>query len=110
MISKKLWPLAWACLLSGVLVAGLLYPVASGLGVVSNRAAAAVENVSSELLNGTLPEVTTMTDASGTPIALLFDQYRYQVGYNDIAPDMIRAIISIEDRRFLEHDLSLIHI
>ena len=45
-----------------------------------------------------------MTDASGTPIALLFDQYRYQVGYNDIAPDMIRAIISIEDRRFLEHD------
>ena len=104
MISKKLWPLAWACLLSGVLVAGLLYPVASGLGVVSNRAAAAVENVSSELLNGTLPEVTTMTDASGTPIALLFDQYRYQVGYNDIAPDMIRAIISIEDRRFLEHD------
>ncbi|MFW0786555.1 penicillin-binding protein [Gordonia sp. CPCC 206044] len=103
-MSKKLWPLAGACLLAGVLVAGLLYPVASGLGVVSNRAAAAVENVSSELLNGTLPEVTTMTDASGKPIAQLFDQYRYQVGYNDISPDMIRAIISIEDRRFLEHD------
>ena len=103
-ISKKLWPLAGSCVLAGVLVAGLLYPVASGLGVVSNRAASAVENVSSELLNGTLPEVTTMTDAAGTPIAVLFDQYRYQVGYNDIAPDMIRAIISIEDRRFLEHD------
>lgn len=103
-ISKKLWPLAGACLMAGVLVAGLLYPVASGLGVMSNRAAAAVENVSSELLNGTLPEVSTMTDAAGTPIALLYDQYRYQVGYNDISPDMIRAIISIEDRRFLEHD------
>ncbi|MEE3851585.1 penicillin-binding protein [Gordonia sp. LSe1-13] len=102
--SKKLWSLGGACLLAGVLVAGLLYPVASGLGVVSNRAAAAVENVSSELLNGTLPEVTTMTDAAGNPIARLFDQYRYQVGYNDISPDMIRAIISIEDRRFLEHD------
>ncbi|WAC57363.1 penicillin-binding protein [Gordonia sp. SL306] len=103
-ISKKLWPLAGACLLAGVLVAGLLYPVASGMGVVSNRAASAVENVSSELLNGTLPEVTTMTDSAGTPIAVLYDQYRYQVGYNDISPDMIRAIISIEDRRFLEHD------
>lgn len=102
--SKKLWSLAGACLLAGVLVAGLLYPVASGLGVMSNRAAAAVENVSSELLNGTLPEVTTMTDSAGNPIALLYDQYRYQVGYNDISPDMIRAIISIEDRRFLEHD------
>lgn len=103
-ISKKLWPLIGACLMAGVLVAGLLFPVASGLGVVSNRAAATVENVSSELMNGTLPEVTTMTDNAGTPIALLFDQYRYQVGYNDISPDMIRAIISIEDRRFLEHD------
>ncbi|MGP3708444.1 penicillin-binding protein [Gordonia paraffinivorans] len=103
-MSKKLWSLAWASLLAGILVAGLLYPVASGVGVVSNRAAAAVENVSSELLNGTLPEVTTMTDADGKPIAMLFDQYRIQVGYNDISPDMIRAIISVEDRRFLEHD------
>ncbi|MFT4044769.1 MAG: penicillin-binding protein [Gordonia sp. (in: high G+C Gram-positive bacteria)] len=103
-ISKKLWPLAGACVLAGVLVAGLLYPVASGIGLASNRAASAVENVSSELLGGTLPEVTTMTDVNGTPIAALFDQYRYQVGYNDIAPDMIRAIISIEDRRFLEHN------
>ena len=67
-MSKKLWSLAWASLLAGVLVAGLLYPVASGIGVVSNRAAAAVENVSSELLNGTLPEVTTMILAmSGGP-------------------------------------------
>ncbi|GAB17460.1 putative penicillin-binding protein [Gordonia effusa NBRC 100432] len=86
------------------MVAGLLFPVVSGLSVASNRAASAVENVSSELLNGTVPEVTTMTDAAGKPIALLYDQYRLQVGYNDISPDMIRAIISIEDRRFLEHD------
>ncbi len=96
--------LAAACVMAGVLVAGLLFPVASGVGVLTNRAAATMENSSSELLNGTVPEVTTVTDAAGTPIAKLFDQYRYQVGYNDIAPDMIRAIISIEDRRFLEHD------
>ncbi len=101
---KRFGPLVGYCLLAGVLVAGLLFPVASGIGVASNRAASAVENVSSELLNGTVPEVTTMTDAAGKPIALLYDQYRYQVGYNDISPDMIRAIISIEDRRFLEHD------
>ncbi|WP_051198903.1 penicillin-binding protein [Gordonia shandongensis] len=90
--------------MAAVLVAGLLFPVATGIGVLSNRAAATMENSSSELLDGTLPEVTTVTDANGAPIAQLFDQYRRQVGYNDIAPDMIRAIISIEDRRFLEHD------
>ena len=103
-LMKKFWPLTWACLLAGVLVAGLLYPAASGLGVVSNRAASAVENVSSELVDGAMPEVTTMTDVNGKPIAILYDQYRTQVGYNDISPNMIRAIISIEDRRFLEHD------
>lgn len=102
--SKKLGPLLGACVLAGVLVAGLLYPLASGAGVISNRAASAMENVSSELLKGTLPEVTTMTDVHGKPIAVLFDQYRYPVGYNDISSEMVGAIISIEDRRFLEHD------
>ncbi|MGB3604308.1 penicillin-binding protein [Gordonia sp. (in: high G+C Gram-positive bacteria)] len=90
--------------MAAILVAGLLFPITVGMGVMSNRAAATMENSSSELLGGTIPEVTTVTDANGAPIAILFDQYRYQVGYNDISPDMIRAIISIEDRRFLEHD------
>ena len=101
---SSLGKLVGAMFVAGLLVAGLLFPVASGLGVASNRAAAAVENVSSELLNGTVPEVTTMTDVTGRPIALLYDQYRYQVGFNDIAPDMVRAIVSIEDRRFFDHD------
>ncbi|MFT4199783.1 penicillin-binding protein [Gordonia sp. (in: high G+C Gram-positive bacteria)] len=101
---SKLGRLAGAIFVSGILVAGLLFPIAGGLGVASNRAAAAMENVSSELLNGTVPEVTTMTDVTGKPIALLYDQYRFQVGFNDINPDMIRAIVSIEDRRFFDHD------
>ncbi|MEZ5212388.1 MULTISPECIES: penicillin-binding protein [unclassified Gordonia (in: high G+C Gram-positive bacteria)] len=90
--------------MAGVLVAGLMFPFASGVAMLSNRAAATMENTSSELLNGTVPEVTTVTDVNGKPIALLFDQYRMQVGYNDISENMIRAIISVEDRRFLEHD------
>ncbi|MBM7368379.1 membrane peptidoglycan carboxypeptidase [Gordonia hydrophobica] len=102
--TSNLAGLALAIVMAAVLVAGLLFPIATGVGVLSNRAAATMENSSSELLSGTLPEVTTVTDANGKPIALLFDQYRYQVGYNDISQDMIRAIISIEDRRFLEHD------
>lgn len=90
--------------MAGVLVAGLMFPFASGAAMLSNRAAATMENTSSELLNGTVPEVTTVTDVNGKPIAQLYDQYRTTVGYNDISQDMIRAIISVEDRRFLEHD------
>ncbi|MFT3898861.1 MAG: transglycosylase domain-containing protein [Gordonia sp. (in: high G+C Gram-positive bacteria)] len=101
---SKLGRLAGAILVSGILVAGLLFPLASGVGIASNKAAAAMENVSSELLNGTVPEVTTMTDVTGKPIALLYDQYRFQVGFNDINPNMMRAIVAIEDRRFFDHD------
>lgn len=100
----KLPGLALALLLAGFLVAGLMFPFAAGVAMLSNRAAATMENTSSELLNGTVPEVTTVTDVNGKPIALLFDQYRMQVGYNDISQNMIRAIISVEDKRFLEHD------
>ena len=92
------------CVLAGVLVAGLLFPIAGGLGLTAGRAAGTLENVESELVGGQVPEVTTMTDTNGTPIAYLYDQRRFQVGYNDISPEMVRAIISVEDRRFLEHD------
>lgn len=102
--TSNLAGLAIAIVMAAVLVAGLLFPIATGAGVLSNRAAATMENSSSELLGGTVPEVTTVTDVNGKPIATLFDQYRYQVGYNDISQEMIRAIISVEDRRFLEHD------
>ncbi|WP_024332581.1 penicillin-binding protein [Gordonia hirsuta] len=102
--TSRLPGLALALTLAGILVAGLMFPFVSGAAMLSNRAAATMANTSSELLNGTVPEVTTVTDVNGAPIALLYDQYRTVVGYNDISQDMIRAIISIEDRRFLEHD------
>ncbi|TVT47140.1 penicillin-binding protein, partial [Amycolatopsis rhizosphaerae] len=46
------------------------------------------------------PLVTTVTDRDGTPIATLFDQYRLPVTYQQIAPAMAAAIVSVEDRRF----------
>ncbi len=92
------------CLLAGVLLAGLLFPIVGTLGQASNRAADTIANAASQLLEGKVPEITTMTDVNGKPIAYLYDQRRVQVGYNDISPNMIRSIISIEDRRFLDHD------
>ncbi|PXW35576.1 UNVERIFIED_CONTAM: membrane peptidoglycan carboxypeptidase [Williamsia faeni] len=102
--SRSLWSLLGCCVLAGVLVAGLLFPIAGGLGFTAGRAAGTLENVESDLVGGQVPEVTTMTDVNGKPIAYLYDQRRFQVGYNDISPEMVRAIISVEDRRFLDHD------
>src|SRR5690349_9270845 len=87
-ISHTLARLAGACVLAAVLVAGLLFPLAGGFGYMSNRAADAVDNVSSELVAGTAPAVSTMVDATGAPIAWLYEQRRFEVPSDKIANDM----------------------
>ncbi|GIZ97570.1 transglycosylase [Tsukamurella sp. TY48] len=96
--------LAACVLLGGLLVAGILFPYIGGIGLISNRAADTVDNISSELLEGQVPEVTTVTDNTGAPIAYLYDQRRVQVPFDQISENMVRSIISIEDKRFMEHD------
>ena len=44
--------LAWCCLLAGVVAAGLMFPLAGGLGLLSNRASDVVANGSAQLLAG----------------------------------------------------------
>ncbi len=87
-----------------MLVAGLLFPIAGGFGFLSNRAADTVDNVSAELVEGTVPAVSTMVDAAGNPIAWLYDQRRFEVPSDKISNEMKLAIVSIEDKRFAEHE------
>jgi membrane peptidoglycan carboxypeptidase len=89
--------------LGGVLLAGMAFPVAAGLGVASNEAADAVATDSADLLTGQLPSATTVVDAGGTPIAYLYRQNRTVLGPNQIAPAMKAAAVAIEDRRFYDH-------
>ncbi|MBO0853734.1 MAG: penicillin-binding protein [Nocardia sp.] len=102
-ISKTLASLTGACVLAAALIAGLLFPIAGGFGYISNRAADAVDNISSELIAGNAPSVSTMVDASGAPIAWLYNQRRFEVPSDKIANDMKMSIVSIEDKRFTEH-------
>lgn len=88
------------CALAGVLFAGVLAPVAIGLGEGSNQLSDSVDSISSDLASAEFPLVTTVTDRDGNPIAELFDQYRLPVSFNQISPNMTNAIIAIEDRRF----------
>ncbi|WP_245950539.1 transglycosylase domain-containing protein [Saccharothrix carnea] len=91
------------CLMAGVLVAAVLFPVVGGLGLASNRAADTVDQTSGELTKAELPLVTTVLDMHGQPIAYLYDQYRVPVPSEGIADTMKAAIIAIEDKRFFEH-------
>ncbi len=90
--------------MAGILLAGLLFPIAGGFGFLSNRAADAVDNVSAELVEGTVPAVSTMVDVTGKPIAWLYEQRRFEVPSDKISNDMKLSIVSIEDKRFAEHE------
>jgi membrane peptidoglycan carboxypeptidase len=91
------------CVLAGVLVAGMTFPAALALGMVSNEAGDNVNSVSTDLAAGQLPQTSTITDSGGTPIAYLFDQNRDPVPAEQISPAMKAAIVAVEDRRFYQH-------
>jgi membrane peptidoglycan carboxypeptidase len=96
--------LAWCCLLAGVVAAALMFPFAGGIGLMSNRASDVVANGSAQLVEGEVPQVSTMVDAAGNPIAWLYSQRRFEVPSEKIADTMKLAIVSIEDKRFAEHN------
>ncbi|ODQ93976.1 transglycosylase/D,D-transpeptidase PonA2, partial [Mycolicibacterium holsaticum] len=96
--------LAWCALLASVLAAALMFPVVGGIGLVSNRASDVVANGSAQLVEGEVPQVSTMVDAKGNVIAWLYSQRRFEVSSEDIANTMKLAIVSIEDKRFAEHN------
>jgi membrane peptidoglycan carboxypeptidase len=96
--------LAGCCLLASVVAAAMLFPLAGGLGLISNRASEVVANGSAQLLQGEVPAVSTMEDAKGNVIAWLYSQRRFEVPSDKIADTMKLAIVSIEDKRFADHN------
>jgi len=91
------------CVLAGVLVAGMTFPVAVGIGLVAGAAGDSVTSVSSDIVDGPLPQATILTDSQDRPIAALFDQNRQSVADEEISPAMKAAMVAVEDRRFYQH-------
>ena len=89
--------LAWCCLLASVVVAALMFPAVGGFGLLSNRASDVVANGSAQLVEGEVPQVSTMVDAKGNVIAWLYSQRRFEVPSDQLANTMKLAIVSIED-------------
>ncbi len=88
------------CVIAGLLLAGITFPVVGGLGALIVASGTSVSASSPELARGALPAITTITDRAGAPIAYVFDQNRTPVAAAAVAPAMKAAIVAIEDRRF----------
>ena len=91
-------------LTAGLLVAALVFPFVGGAGAVANRLSDVAAQESAQLLEGEVPIISTMVDTAGNPIAWIFTQRRWIAPSDRIADTMKLAIVSIEDKRFAEHN------
>jgi membrane peptidoglycan carboxypeptidase len=89
--------------LFGALLAALMFPLVGGAGVAATKISDVVIEDSAQIVEGTVPTVSTMVDAAGNPIAWLFAQRRWELPSDRIADTIKLAIVSIEDKRFTVH-------
>ncbi len=52
---------------------------------------------------GDMAQSTTILDASDSPVFTIFKEQRIDVPLEKISPNLIKAVISVEDQRFYEH-------
>jgi membrane peptidoglycan carboxypeptidase len=88
---------------AGVLVAAVLLPFTGGLGLAARNSVQAFDEQPCDVELGTPEQFSTMYAADNTVIARFYTQKRQVVPAKNIPKVMRQAIISIEDRRFLEH-------
>ncbi|PFG27462.1 penicillin-binding protein 1B [Corynebacterium renale] len=101
---KSFLTLIGATLGAGILAATALAPAAGVGGFAVAETNATMQQGLEDMSAGHAPGVTTITDRTGEPMAWIYKQRRYVVPADAIAQSMKDAIVSIEDRRFYEHD------
>ena len=52
---------------------------------------------------GDMAQATTILDASDKPAFTIFKEQRIEIPLEQISPNLIRAVVSVEDQRFYEH-------
>src|SRR3954449_2514897 len=52
---------------------------------------------------GDMSQSTTLLDAADKPVFTIFKEQRIEVPLEKMSPNLIKAVISVEDQRFYEH-------
>lgn len=92
------------CLLGGVLLAGLAFPVVGGLGLLGKGAADEFLSLPAALKTPALAQRSRILDAEGHVIATLYTENRVRIRLADVPVQARQALIAIEDNRFYAHD------
>ena len=100
---RRIGALLLAAALAGVLVAGLVLPLAGLTGFTARQVSDGIENLPEELEVGEIPHTSKIFDANGNQIARFYTENREDVPLRRVAPMMRKAIVAIEDSRFFDH-------
>ena len=101
---RSIGKLLAAMLAAGLTIALCIAPVAGLGGLAVARTDETMQSNLSDMSDGDVPGVTTITDVNGTPMAWIYSQRRYEVESSEISDHVKHALVSTEDRRFYEHE------
>lgn len=88
----------------GLLMAGMIIPVAAATSTVTNSGVEAFNDLPTELEPQPLAQVSYIYASDGTTLlARYYSDNRVVVGLDEISPYLQHAAIAIEDRRFYTH-------
>ena len=104
-VTSYLAPLIRAGLIAGIVVATVAFPLVgiAGLGVLA--ATDIIDRMPDKIRDVPSAQVSYVYASDGeTLITQFYEEYRRYVPITDIAPNMLKAIVSSEDSRFFEHN------
>lgn len=90
--------------LCGVLAAGLMVPVASLAGSGATAGAEVFNALPASFKGESIAQPSKILASDGSTIATIYSENRQPVKLDEISPIMRKAIVSIEDERFYEHN------
>ena len=105
--SSGLRKVGWALvvsLLSGVLLAGLAFPVVGGLGLAAKSGAEQFTTLPSDLDTPELSNRSVVLASDGSVLATFYRVNRVSVPMSEIPQDLRDAVVAIEDSRFYQHN------
>jgi membrane peptidoglycan carboxypeptidase len=98
-------PLARAGLIAGLVVAGLVFPLAAIAGYSVKSGSEALQRMPAELTLSPSAQASYVYAADGkTLITMFYEEYRKPTALRDMSPYILQAIVASEDTRFYQHN------
>ena len=95
--------LAGASSLAGAVVAGFALPAVGAVGLGVHSVTDGFDSLPEDFVAPPLSQASTVYDATGGTIAVVYSRNRTVVASDAIAPVMKSALVDIEDNRFYHH-------